>query len=56
MVNCGQILFILLTPGGMLLTEIESFNFKYKVLKMPDVTLGFHGHNNLGLGVANGCI
>ena len=41
------------SAGTMLPEDIETF-YKAAVTLCPDVKLGFHGHNNMGLGVANG--
>lgn len=41
------------SAGCMLPEDIEKFH-KEAISKCPNVKLGFHGHNNMGLGVANG--
>lgn len=41
------------SAGTMLPEDIEAFQ-KAAVALTPDIRLGFHGHNNMGLGVANG--
>lgn len=41
------------SAGTMLPEDIEAFQ-KEAVALTPDIKLGFHGHNNMGLGVANG--
>lgn len=41
------------SAGTMLPEDIESFQSEAITL-CPDLKLGFHGHNNMGLGVANG--
>ena len=40
------------SAGCMLPEEIEKF-YVAAVSRTPDLKLGFHGHNNMGLGVAN---
>jgi len=40
------------SAGGMLPNEVKDF-ITASQDKSPDIPLGFHGHNNLGLGVAN---
>lgn len=48
----AQCVYIVDSAGGMLPDEI--FDYANALLHAaPDVKLGFHGHNNLGLGVAN---
>jgi 4-hydroxy-2-oxovalerate aldolase len=48
----SQCVYIVDSAGGMLPTEI--FDYANALLHAtPDAKLGFHGHNNLGLGVAN---
>ena len=41
------------SAGTMLPEDIEAF-YNAAVELSPDIQLGFHGHNNMGLGVANG--
>lgn len=41
------------SAGCMLPEDIEDF-YKAAVNLCPNIKLGFHGHNNMGLGVANG--
>ena len=41
------------SAGTMLPEDIEAFH-RAAVTLCPDISLGFHGHNNMGLGVANG--
>lgn len=41
------------SAGTMLPEDIEAFH-RAAVTLCPDIRLGFHGHNNMGLGVANG--
>ena len=44
--------YIVDSAGGMLPHEIQSYIDAFRAVK-PKATLGFHGHNNLGLAVAN---
>lgn len=48
----AEYVYLVDSAGTMLPQDIETF---YNVTKhlCPDVNLGFHGHNNMGLGVAN---
>lgn len=48
----AQGIYVVDSAGGMLPAEIAAY---IDVLRdtQPDVQLGFHGHNNLGMGVAN---
>ena len=48
----AQCIYIVDSAGGMLPNEIGSYIDALRTA-IPDVTLGFHGHNNLGMGVAN---
>lgn len=41
------------SAGCMLPEDIEAFH-KAAITLCPEIKLGFHGHNNMGLGVANG--
>ena len=41
------------SAGTMLPEDIVAF-YSAAVTQCPDIKLGFHGHNNMGLGVANG--
>lgn len=41
------------SAGTMLPEDIEAF-YDAAIALTPDIRLGFHGHNNMGLGVANG--
>lgn len=41
------------SAGTMLPEDIEAF-YKEATNLCPDIKLGFHGHDNMGLGVANG--
>ena len=51
----AQMVYLVDSAGGMLPNEVKSFITAAQDLN-PDVPLGFHGHNNLGLGVANALI
>jgi 4-hydroxy-2-oxovalerate aldolase len=44
--------YIVDSAGGMLPHEIQGYIDAFRAVK-PKSTLGFHGHNNLGLAVAN---
>lgn len=47
----ADLLCVVDSAGGMLPSDIESY---FKVAKeLCDIPLGYHGHNNLGLAVAN---
>ena len=48
----SQMVYLVDSAGGMLPDEVKDFIKAAKDLT-PDTPLGFHGHNNLGLGVAN---
>jgi len=48
-------IYIVDSAGGMLPEELETYIKEVKDL-IPDVKLGFHGHNNLGLAIANSLI
>ncbi len=48
----AQCVYIVDSAGGMLPEEIGAYADALRA-KTPDVKLGFHGHHNLGLGVAN---
>jgi len=45
-------IYIVDSAGGMLPVEIERYVYAVRN-KFPDAQLGFHGHNNIGMGVAN---
>lgn len=49
----AEVVYIVDSAGGMLPEEIAAY---FAVLKaeVPEIEIGFHGHDNLGLGVANG--
>jgi 4-hydroxy-2-oxovalerate aldolase len=47
----AQVLYVVDSAGGMLLTDLEAY--VRAVRDVSDIPLGFHGHNNLGLAVAN---
>lgn len=48
----AQCVYIVDSAGGMLPHEIERY-IEAARKSVPEVNLGFHGHNNLGLAVAN---
>ena len=48
----AQCVYVVDSAGGMLPEEIGAYADALRVAA-PGVKLGFHGHNNLGLGVAN---
>ena len=47
----ADLVYIVDSAGGMLFKEIEEF-FK-AIRNLTDISVGFHGHNNLGLANAN---
>jgi 4-hydroxy-2-oxovalerate aldolase len=47
----SDVVYIVDSAGGLLTTEVEAY-FR-AVRDVSDVAIGFHGHDNLGLGVAN---
>lgn len=48
----ANFVYLVDSAGYMLPEEIETF-YKATMAVCPEVKLGFHGHNNMGLGVAN---
>ena len=48
----ADLVYIVDSAGGMLPEELEEYFISIKE-KSSTISLGFHGHNNLGLGVAN---
>ncbi len=48
----SDLVYIVDSAGGMLPHEIENFAHTTRESN-PDLLLGFHGHNNLGMSVAN---
>ena len=48
----GDCMYIVDSTGGMLPNEVSEYAKKVKD-SLPDVTLGFHGHDNLGLSSYN---
>ena len=48
----AQMVYLVDSAGGMLPNEVRDYMICAKS-RIPDLPLGFHGHNNLGLGVAN---
>ena len=51
----AEIVYLVDSAGGMLPQEVKDYVRAAKDIA-PDVELGFHGHNNLGLGVANSLV
>ncbi len=51
----AQCVYIVDSAGGMLPDDIRSYADALRQAA-PDIRLGYHGHNNLGLGVANALI
>lgn len=49
----ADFVYLVDSAGCMLPEDIEEF-YKEATSLCPNLKLGFHGHNNLGLGVANG--
>lgn len=47
----ADIVYVVDSAGGMLTDEME--RYIHAIREVCDVPLGFHGHNNLGLAVAN---
>lgn len=48
----SDLVYLVDSAGGMFPEDIERYVTDLKQ-KAPDLKLGFHGHNNLGMGVAN---
>lgn len=48
----AQCVYVVDSAGGMLPSEITSYADALRQMH-PEVKLGFHGHNNIGMGVAN---
>ena len=48
----SELVYLVDSAGGMLPFEVADYILAAKA-EAPDVSLGFHGHNNLGLAVAN---
>jgi 4-hydroxy 2-oxovalerate aldolase len=48
----AQCVYIVDSAGGMLPSEVHAYSHELR-MAWPGVGLGFHGHNNLGMGVAN---
>jgi hypothetical protein len=48
----SQCVYIVDSAGGMIPSEIGQYIDAFRAAR-PDVELGFHGHNNIGLGVGN---
>lgn len=50
--NGADYVYLVDSAGCMLPEEIQTF-YQAAITECPNIKLGFHGHNNLGLGVAN---
>jgi 4-hydroxy 2-oxovalerate aldolase len=48
-------IYLVDSAGGMLPSQVRAF-FKESFNLNPDFVMGFHGHNNLGLGMANALV
>jgi 4-hydroxy 2-oxovalerate aldolase len=48
-------IYLVDSAGGMLPDQVKAF-IRAAYAKNPDFVLGFHGHNNLGLGMANALV
>ncbi|MGD9807287.1 MAG: 4-hydroxy-2-oxovalerate aldolase [Deferribacterales bacterium] len=48
----SDLVYVVDSAGGMLPEEVSGY-FKAAKELSPDLQLGFHGHNNLGLGIGN---
>ena len=48
----SDVIYIVDSAGGMLPSQLEEYFLAVKD-KCPKIKVGFHGHDNLGLGVAN---
>ncbi|MBH10773.1 MAG: 4-hydroxy-2-oxopentanoic acid aldolase [Candidatus Marinimicrobia bacterium] len=48
----SDVIYIVDSAGGMLPSQLEEYFLAVKD-KCPNIKVGFHGHDNLGLGVAN---
>lgn len=51
----AEMVYLVDSAGGMLPTEVRSYLHALKET-VPNVQIGFHGHNNLGLAVANSLV
>ena len=47
----ADIVYVVDSAGGMFIDEIQEYFSEIR--KVSDIPLGFHGHNNLGMAVAN---
>ncbi len=50
--NGAQCIYIVDSAGGMLPNQIKDYSLKIKEF-FPDIKIGFHGHHNIGMAVAN---
>lgn len=48
----SELVYLVDSAGGMMPSEVSNY-ISASQSEAPDVALGFHGHNNLGLAVAN---
>lgn len=48
----ADVTYLVDSAGYMLPEDIETF-YEKSIVKCKDLKLGFHGHNNMGMGVAN---
>jgi 4-hydroxy-2-oxovalerate aldolase len=51
----SEMIYLVDSAGGMLPSEVKAYIQAMKS-ELPDVAIGFHGHNNLGLAVANSLV
>jgi 4-hydroxy 2-oxovalerate aldolase len=51
----AEMVYLVDSAGGMLPSEVRDY-VRATRTEAPDVALGFHGHNNLGLAVANSLV
>jgi 4-hydroxy 2-oxovalerate aldolase len=49
----AECIYLVDSAGGMLPKDIDAYAHAIHDSKWPSVKLGFHGHNNIGMGVAN---
>jgi 4-hydroxy 2-oxovalerate aldolase/long-chain acyl-CoA synthetase len=47
----SDIVYLVDSSGGMFKKDIQ--DYFHAIRKLSDITLGFHGHDNLGLGISN---
>jgi 4-hydroxy-2-oxovalerate aldolase len=51
----AEMVYLVDSAGGMLPNEVRAY-LRVARKKLPNVPIGFHGHNNLGLSVANSLV